>query len=142
MTVSDPSSLSNVAEVKTTHLHLDWTVSFEKRNIAGHVILDMIATARNVHKVVLDTSYLDIQSVFLNDNPIEVRKKSSTRRAKCSKNWILCFSSKLLNATRILDPHWLLTSQDRLLKAPSSRSKLFIPPLKTAPPSNSSNPSK
>ncbi|KAL1934960.1 hypothetical protein VTP01DRAFT_4100 [Rhizomucor pusillus] len=71
MTVSDPSSLSNVAEVKTTHLHLDWTVSFEKRNIAGHVILDMIATARNVHKVVLDTSYLDIQSVFLNDNPIE-----------------------------------------------------------------------
>lgn len=74
MTVSDPSSLSNVAEVKTTHLHLDWTVSFEKRNIAGHVILDMIATARNVHKVVLDTSYLDIQSVFLNDNPIEVRK--------------------------------------------------------------------
>ncbi|CAO3637411.1 unnamed protein product [Cunninghamella blakesleeana] len=59
----DPSSLANLKQVKSTHLHLNWTISFEKKNIAGHVIIDLVTLEDNVDKVVLDTSYLDIQRV-------------------------------------------------------------------------------
>ncbi|KAG0172804.1 Leukotriene A-4 hydrolase [Apophysomyces sp. BC1034] len=62
----DPSSLANLSEVKTTHLHLAWTIDFEQKKIAGHVLLDLTTLVPNVDKVVLDTSYLDLKSVSLN----------------------------------------------------------------------------
>lgn len=72
LNMSDPSTLANLGEVKTKHLSLDWTISFEKRNISGHVLLDMVTIAPKVSKVVLDTSYLDIHKVLLDGAELEV----------------------------------------------------------------------
>ncbi|KAI8089608.1 peptidase family M1-domain-containing protein [Halteromyces radiatus] len=66
----DPSSLANLKQVKNTHLHLDWTISFDKKNISGHVILDLHTLEDNVDKVILDSSYLDIQRVSLNEQDL------------------------------------------------------------------------
>ncbi|KAF7728912.1 Leukotriene A-4 hydrolase [Apophysomyces ossiformis] len=60
----DPSSLSNLSDIKTTHLHLTWTISFEEKRIFGTVLLDLVAL-RDTNKVVLDTSYLDVARVSL-----------------------------------------------------------------------------
>ncbi|CAO3594765.1 unnamed protein product [Absidia cylindrospora] len=67
----DPSSLANLKQVKNTHLHLDWTVSFDQKNITGHVILDLVTLENNVDKVILDTSYLAIQRVSLNEQDLK-----------------------------------------------------------------------
>ncbi|KAI8344449.1 peptidase family M1-domain-containing protein [Chlamydoabsidia padenii] len=67
----DPSSLANLKQVKNTHLHLDWTVSFDKKNITGHVILDLHTLEDNVDKVILDSSYLDIHRITLNDQELQ-----------------------------------------------------------------------
>ncbi|KAJ8657418.1 leukotriene A-4 hydrolase/aminopeptidase [Lichtheimia ornata] len=67
MPVKDPSSFANTSDIVTTHLHLNWTISFEERKIAGNVVLDLVALKDNVDKVVLDTSYLDIRAVYVND---------------------------------------------------------------------------
>jgi leukotriene-A4 hydrolase len=77
--IIDPSSLANLAEVTTQHLHFNWTISFTEKKIYGHVLLDLITVAPNVNKVVLDTSYLDLQGVSLNGNPLEVRLYKATR---------------------------------------------------------------
>ncbi|CAO3591318.1 unnamed protein product [Absidia cylindrospora] len=68
--MADPSSLSNLAELTTTHLHLNWNISFEKKVIEGEVVLDLKTLADNVNKVVLDSSYLDIKQVVLNDTAL------------------------------------------------------------------------
>ncbi|ORZ22502.1 peptidase family M1-domain-containing protein [Absidia repens] len=67
----DPSSLANLKQVKNTHLHLDWTVSFDQKNITGHVVLDLVTLENNVDKVILDTSYLAIQRVSLNEKDLK-----------------------------------------------------------------------
>lgn len=71
--IIDPSSLANLSEVTTQHLHFNWTISFTEKKIYGHVLLDLVTVAPDVNKVVLDTSYLDLQSVSLNGNPLEVK---------------------------------------------------------------------
>jgi len=58
--IREPNTLSNISQVKTTHLHLDWTISFEKKLLIGHVLLDLITLVDNVDKIVLDTSFLDV----------------------------------------------------------------------------------
>ncbi|ORX42508.1 leukotriene A-4 hydrol [Hesseltinella vesiculosa] len=63
----DPSSLANLHQVKSTHLHLDWTVSFENKTFAGSVRLDMITLIDHLETITLDTSYLDIKRVTVND---------------------------------------------------------------------------
>lgn len=70
--MTDPSSLSNLHELTTTHLHLNWNISFEEKVIAGHVILDLKTLVDNVTQVVLDTSYLAIQEVTVNDTSLQV----------------------------------------------------------------------
>lgn len=69
----DPSSLANLKQVKNTHLHLDWTISFDQKNITGHVILDLHTLEDNVDKVILDSSYLAIERVTLEDQELQVR---------------------------------------------------------------------
>ncbi|GJJ73186.1 leukotriene-A4 hydrolase [Entomortierella parvispora] len=59
----DPTSLSNLDEVKTNHIHLDLAVSFEKKTLSGSAELEIEAIADNVTKVVLDTSFIAIHSV-------------------------------------------------------------------------------
>ncbi|KAG0193693.1 Leukotriene A-4 hydrolase [Apophysomyces sp. BC1034] len=68
--VNDPSSLSNLSSVKTTHLHLNWTIFFEEKRIFGTVLLDLVAL-EDVDQVVLDTSYLDVKRVSLKDAPLK-----------------------------------------------------------------------
>lgn len=64
----DLSSQANVDQVKTTHLHLNWNVDFKSQILYGNVVLDLVTLVENVNKVVLDTSYLDIQSVTLGES--------------------------------------------------------------------------
>lgn len=70
--MTDPSSLSNLGEITTTHLHLNWNISFDKKVIEGDVVLDLKTLADNVDKVVLDSSYLDIKQAVLNDTSLPV----------------------------------------------------------------------
>jgi leukotriene-A4 hydrolase len=69
----DPSSLANLSEVITKHIHLDWNISFDEKKISGHILLDMLTLVPNVKQVVLDTSYLDLKSVEVNGKSVEVR---------------------------------------------------------------------
>jgi leukotriene-A4 hydrolase len=70
--IREPNTLSNISQVKTTHLHLDWTISFEKKILSGHVVLDLITLVDNVDKVVLDTSFLDVTKASYEGNDVKV----------------------------------------------------------------------
>ncbi|CEG82663.1 Putative NAD-specific glutamate dehydrogenase [Rhizopus microsporus] len=62
----DYSTQANIDQVKTTHVHLDWHVDFNRKVIFGHATLDLYTLVDHVDKVILDTSYLDIKSVAVN----------------------------------------------------------------------------
>lgn len=68
----DPTSLSNLDEVKTNHIHLDLAVDFTAKTLAGSAELEIEAIADNVAKVVLDTSFIAIHSVSIGDNVLQV----------------------------------------------------------------------
>lgn len=74
--VIDPSSLSNLNEVSTKHIHMDWKIDFDQKKIGGSVLLDIITLVPNVSQVILDTSYLDLKNVSLNGQDLKV---SNTR---------------------------------------------------------------
>ncbi|KAF9575723.1 Leukotriene A-4 hydrolase [Mortierella alpina] len=59
----DPTSLSNLDEVKTNHIHLDLAVDFAAKTLTGSAELDVEAIADNVTRVILDTSYIAVHSV-------------------------------------------------------------------------------
>ncbi|KAM0789581.1 hypothetical protein ACM66B_000390 [Microbotryomycetes sp. NB124-2] len=66
MTQEPPATQSNFHEVKTTHFHLDWTIDWKRKIIAGSVEHTLVAL-KDANKVVFDSSYLDIQQVRLTD---------------------------------------------------------------------------
>ena len=72
MALYDPSSLANISEIRTTHIHLNWNISFDERKFSGHVVLDLLAVAK-VDKIVLDTSYLDIKSASIDGQDLKVK---------------------------------------------------------------------
>jgi leukotriene-A4 hydrolase len=78
----DPSSLANLKQVKSTHLHLDWTISFDNKNITGNVLLDLETLEDNVDKVILDSSYLAIRRVSLNKQDLKVSCHQKAEVAK------------------------------------------------------------
>ncbi|KAF9982552.1 Leukotriene A-4 hydrolase, partial [Modicella reniformis] len=59
----DPTSQSNLNEVKTNHIHLTLVVDFATKTLAGSVNLEIEAIADNVATVVLDSSYINVRSV-------------------------------------------------------------------------------
>ncbi|KAI8386909.1 peptidase family M1-domain-containing protein [Blakeslea trispora] len=67
----DLSTQANIDQVKTSHIHLNWNVDFENQNIHGHVLLDMLTLVDGLDKIVLDTSYLEIKSVFLGEENLK-----------------------------------------------------------------------
>lgn len=69
----DLSTQANIEQVKTSHIHLNWNVDFEKQLIHGNVVLDLVSLVDNLEKVVLDTSYLDIQSASLGEQTLKVK---------------------------------------------------------------------
>ncbi len=62
--VSDPHSFANIAEVYTTHLHLDVAVDFENQKLVGSATYDL-AFEKPVDEIVLDSRKLKIDSVLL-----------------------------------------------------------------------------
>ncbi|KAF9586325.1 Leukotriene A-4 hydrolase [Lunasporangiospora selenospora] len=67
----DPSSQSNISEVKTSHIHLDLVVDFATKILKGSAALNIVAVADNVAKVVLDTSYINIISATANGSVLK-----------------------------------------------------------------------
>jgi hypothetical protein len=63
LSMDDPASLSNFAEIATTHLHLDWSIDWQRRVIYGSVTHTLEKRNPDVKEVVFDTSFLEIQSV-------------------------------------------------------------------------------
>ncbi|KAF8982329.1 Cullin-associated NEDD8-dissociated protein 1 [Entomortierella lignicola] len=59
----DPTSQSNLDEIKTNHIHLALNVDFTAKALTGSAQLELEAIADNISRVVLDTSYIDIRSV-------------------------------------------------------------------------------
>ena len=70
--VYDQHTLSNIGDIYTTHLHIDWSVDWDAKLISGSVTHDLTADA-DVMEVVLDTSYLDIHKVHLNGTQVEFK---------------------------------------------------------------------
>ncbi|BFZ64160.1 Leucyl aminopeptidase yscIV [Saitoella coloradoensis] len=68
---TDPSSLSNLSDWRTTKFHLDLTVDFDKKIVTGTVLLAIKPTHVNVTEIVLDTSYLDIHSISIGDEDVD-----------------------------------------------------------------------
>jgi leukotriene-A4 hydrolase len=59
----DTSTYSNIDEVITEHVNLDWTVDFDNKLFDGSTILTMRAVAANVTSVFLDSRGQDIKQV-------------------------------------------------------------------------------
>jgi leukotriene-A4 hydrolase len=68
----DPTSQSNLDEVKTNHIHLTLAVEFAAKTLVGTVDLEVQAIADNVAKVVLDTSFIDVRSVTAANQKLKV----------------------------------------------------------------------
>ena len=66
----DPSSLSNPDQAHITHLFWDATINFDEQIIIAKATYTIaIVDPSTVKNVRLDTSHLDIHSVFVNDAP-------------------------------------------------------------------------
>ncbi|CAG8485221.1 8100_t:CDS:10 [Diversispora eburnea] len=62
--VYDPNTLSNITEVQTTHIDLNFNVNFKQKNIDANVVLKLVSLVDNVNKVILDTNHLNIKHVL------------------------------------------------------------------------------
>lgn len=96
-TTIDLSTQANIDQVKTTHVHLNWNVDFERQVLYGNVVLDLVTLVDNVNKVVLDTSYLDIKSVSYGEEKLKVNKE---RRKEF-------FTQHVLTISRSYSINWL-----------------------------------
>ncbi|RIB19601.1 leukotriene A4 hydrolase [Gigaspora rosea] len=61
--IYDPNTFSNINEVKTTHLDLNFIVDFERKILDAVVTLKLVTLVDNVNEIILDTRYLNIKSV-------------------------------------------------------------------------------
>ena len=61
-TDADLATQSNYHDIRTTHLDLTWNIDWSNQLISGSIAFVLEAT-KDVHHVVLDTSYLDIKTV-------------------------------------------------------------------------------
>lgn len=65
----DTATLSNYKDVIIESYHLDWTISFQDQRVYGRVI-HQFRFLKNATKIILDTSYLAIQSVSSRTGPL------------------------------------------------------------------------
>jgi len=70
----DPTSQSNLDQVKTAHIHINLGVDFAAKILSGSAELDIEAIADKVSTLILDTSFIDIKSVSANGTSLKVRK--------------------------------------------------------------------
>ncbi|KAG9326732.1 hypothetical protein KVV02_008622 [Mortierella alpina] len=76
----DPTSQSNLDEIKTNHIHLNLAVDFDAKILSGTAELEVEAITDNVTKLILDTSYIDVRSVSAAGQPLSF--KLETRHEK------------------------------------------------------------
>lgn len=60
---SDIHTLASIKHFRPTHLHLDWTVDWTTKTIAGSVEHKITALTNNQQQIVFDSSFLNITSV-------------------------------------------------------------------------------
>lgn len=65
----DPSTLSNYTNFKVSNTTLNLDVLFHEKKLSGSISFN-IQTLFDVEKIVLDSSYLNIKKVSINDSPI------------------------------------------------------------------------
>ena len=74
---TDQATLANYRDVRVTHTHLQWHINWAEQLIAGWATLSVrpqTASAAAVDKVVLDTSFLDIQHVDVDGKQVKWEK--------------------------------------------------------------------
>ncbi|GAA5829465.1 hypothetical protein JCM5353_001344 [Sporobolomyces roseus] len=59
----DPATQSNYNDIRTTHLHLDWTVDFSQSFIRGSVVHSLVARKDQIDHVVFDSSFISIKKI-------------------------------------------------------------------------------
>lgn len=64
--IIDNSTNSNIQDVRTTHIHMNVTLDFDKKTLSGDVTLSMMVLNTSFSEVILDSRFLDIYSVYLN----------------------------------------------------------------------------
>lgn len=68
----DPTSQSNLDQVKTNHIHLDLSVDFAAKALSGSAELEIEAIADHVNTLVLDTSFIDVKAVSAAGKTLQV----------------------------------------------------------------------
>ncbi|TPX64388.1 leukotriene-A4 hydrolase [Spizellomyces sp. 'palustris'] len=68
---TDPNSFANVHEIVVKHTHLTLTADFDRRILRGQVVHHARTVQPNVSELVLDSNFLDIQSVLLDGVPLK-----------------------------------------------------------------------
>ena len=68
---NDRHTLSNIQDIYSKHLHLDWSIDWDAKIISGSVTHDLIVDTDGVKEVVLDTSYLDIKHVEVEGEQVQ-----------------------------------------------------------------------
>ncbi|EGV66683.1 Leucyl aminopeptidase yscIV [Yamadazyma tenuis] len=63
---ADPSTLSNYANFQITSTNLNFVINFTSKTVSGDVTFQLTAVA-STESIVLDTSYLDVHAVSVND---------------------------------------------------------------------------
>ena len=67
----DPSTLSNYYNFKVNHTTLNLNVLFDEKILKGSIILNLKSINNNSDKILLDTSYLKINKILINDTEID-----------------------------------------------------------------------
>ena len=68
----DYSTLSNYSSFKVHHSSLDLKISFEQKTISGKVLYD-ISCVGTENTILLDTSFLNIAQVAIDDKPVDFK---------------------------------------------------------------------
>lgn len=89
----DPTSQSNLDQVKTNHIHLDLTVNFAAKALSGSAELEIEAIADHVNTVVLDTSFIDVKAVSAAGKTLQVPKPHAYPRPQA----VMCYSVHVTN---------------------------------------------
>ncbi|GAA5967502.1 hypothetical protein JCM3765_004689 [Sporobolomyces pararoseus] len=69
----DPATQSNYNDIRTNHLHLDWTVDFSQSFIRGSVVHSLVALKDKVNQVVFDSSFISIKKITLVEGDKELK---------------------------------------------------------------------
>ena len=67
----DKATQSNYTQIVVRHTHLEWTIDWKKQIFHGHALLSLKALNDDVKHVALDTSYLDIKTVEVEDKEVK-----------------------------------------------------------------------